>query len=120
MADDDDRLIEQEREATTPSASAARLFDVRRVIGALFVVYGLVVGVVGLVDSPGQLTKAQGVRINLWAGLAMLGFGGLMLLWQWLSPARPPEPPQEQPPREQPPGEQPSQEHPAGERPSEE
>jgi hypothetical protein len=90
MAKDDDRLIDEEETATTPSDSAARLFDVRRVIGGLFVVYGVVVGIVGLADGGGQLAKAQGVRINLWAGLAMLVFGVLMLLWQWLSPVRPP------------------------------
>jgi hypothetical protein len=97
MTKDDERPVEQEPAAGAPSASAARLFDVRRVIGGLFVLYGLVVGIVGLADSPGQLTKAQGVRINLWAGLAMLGFGALMLLWQWLAPAGAPEPPPEDP-----------------------
>ena len=29
-------------------------------------------------------------RINLWAGLVMLAFGLLMLLWQWLRPLEPP------------------------------
>ncbi|MGK5440638.1 hypothetical protein ACSNN7_02235 [Micromonospora sp. URMC 105] len=72
-----------------PSA-AARLFDIRRVIGGLFVVYGLIVGLIGLFDGPSEIDKAQGVRINLWAGLAMLVFGLLMLLWQWLRPAEPP------------------------------
>ena len=38
------------------------------------------------------IDKAQGVRINLWAGLAMLAVGLLFLLWQWLSPAEAPEP----------------------------
>ena len=69
----------------TPSA-AARLFDVRRVIGGLFVLYGLIVGGIGLFDTQAEIDKAQGVRINLWAGLAMLAFGLLMLLWLWLRP----------------------------------
>jgi hypothetical protein len=71
------------------STTGARLFDIRRVLGGLFVVYGVLIGIVGLVDSPGQVAKAQGVRINLWAGLVMLAFGLLMLLWQWLRPVRP-------------------------------
>ncbi|MFC4064748.1 hypothetical protein [Actinoplanes subglobosus] len=68
----------------------ARLFDVRRVIGGLFVVYGVIVTVIGVLDGPSELEKAQGVRINLWMGLGMLALGLLMLLWLRLNP--PPEP----------------------------
>jgi hypothetical membrane protein len=64
----------------------ARLFDVRRVIGGLFVVYGLIVTLLGIFDSPAEIDKAQGVRINLWMGIAMLALGLLMLLWLRLSP----------------------------------
>src|ERR1700754_5076381 len=78
-------------------SAAARLFDVRRVIGGLFVVYGLIVGIAGLFDGSAALDKAQGVRINLWAGLAMLLLGLLFLLWQWVSPAEAPEPPDSSP-----------------------
>jgi hypothetical protein len=72
----------------------ARLFDVRRVIGGLFVVYGVIVTGLGIFDSQEEIDKAQGVRINLWMGLAMLVFGLLMLLWLRLNPpaARPAEP----------------------------
>ena len=62
-------------------SKAARLFDVRRVIGGLFVVYGVIVTLLGVFDSPAEIDKAQGVRINLWMGLAMLALGLLMLLW---------------------------------------
>ncbi|BEL12395.1 hypothetical protein Q0Z83_105860 [Actinoplanes sichuanensis] len=67
----------------------ARLFDVRRVIGGLFVVYGVIVTLIGVLDGPSELEKAQGVRINLWMGLGMLALGLLMLLWLRLNP--PPE-----------------------------
>jgi hypothetical protein len=73
--------------APSETSGKARLFDVRRVIGGLFVVYGLLVGTVGLLDPPEQIHKAQGVNINLWAGLCMLALGGFFLLWQWLRPA---------------------------------
>ncbi|NMO51301.1 hypothetical protein HH310_08880 [Actinoplanes sp. TBRC 11911] len=69
---------------------AARLFDVRRVIGGLFVVYGVIVTLLGIFDSPAEINKAAGVRINLWMGLGMLVVGLLMLLWMWLSPAEAP------------------------------
>jgi quinol-cytochrome oxidoreductase complex cytochrome b subunit len=74
-------------------STAARLFDVRRVIGGLFVVYGLLVGIAGLLDSGAEVEKAQGVRINLWAGLAMLALGLFFLVWQWLRPTDAPDPP---------------------------
>ncbi|GAA2715709.1 MULTISPECIES: hypothetical protein [Actinoplanes] len=66
-----------------------RLFDVRAVIGGIFVVYGVIVTALGIFDSPAEIEKAQGVRINLWMGLAMLALGLLMLLWLRLNPPPP-------------------------------
>jgi hypothetical protein len=34
--------------------------------------------------------KAQGVRIDLWAGIAMLALGLVFLLYQWVRPAEAP------------------------------
>lgn len=85
-----DELVSETEEERRRSA-AARLFDVRRVIGGLFVVYGIIVGLVGVFDSRAEIDKAQGVRINLWAGLIMLAVGLLFLLWQWLRPAEAPQ-----------------------------
>jgi hypothetical protein len=89
-----DPLVEETEEARRKSA-AARLFDIRRVIGGLFVAYGLIVGLVGLFDGQAEVDKAQGVRINLWAGAAMLVFGLLFLVWQWLRPVEAPALPKE-------------------------
>ncbi|GIF68929.1 hypothetical protein Ais01nite_69640 [Asanoa ishikariensis] len=86
---DEDLLSDNEEERRS---AAARMFDIRRVIGGLFVVYGVIVTLVGAFDGSAAIDKAQGVRINLWAGLAMLTVGLLFLLWQWLSPADAPEP----------------------------
>jgi len=76
-------------------SAAARLFDVRRVIGGLFFVYGVIVTLIGVFDSDAEIDKAQGVRINLWTGLGMLTLGALFLLWQWIRPAQAPAPPAE-------------------------
>jgi hypothetical protein len=91
----EDEQIEETEDVERVSA-AARLFDVRRVIGGLFVVYGVVVGLIGLFDSPEEIAKAQGVRINLWAGLAMLALGLFFLAWQWLRPAEAPSTPKQE------------------------
>ncbi|MDH6226535.1 MULTISPECIES: hypothetical protein [Streptomyces] len=80
-------------ELETKSASAARLFDIRRIIGLLFVVYGVIVTIAGIAPSDSSLDKAEGVNINLWTGLAMLALGLFFLIWLKLRPAAPPPPP---------------------------
>ena len=87
----DDELVAGTEELEKQSA-AARLFDVRRVIGGLFVVYGVIVALLGVFDSKADIDKAEGVRINLWMGLAMLGLGLLFLLWLWWRPVKVPSP----------------------------
>ncbi|WP_326736652.1 hypothetical protein [Streptomyces sp. NBC_01022] len=72
------------------SATAARLFDIRTIIGGLFVVYGVIVTIAGINPSDADLKKAEGVHINLWTGLAMLALGLFFLVWLKLRPAQPP------------------------------
>ncbi|MGW0706026.1 hypothetical protein ACWD4G_08690 [Streptomyces sp. NPDC002643] len=72
------------------SATAARLFDIRRIIGGLFVVYGAIVTLAGLTASDADLDKAENVNINLWTGLGMLALGVFFLVWLWVRPIAPP------------------------------
>jgi hypothetical protein len=65
---------------------AANLFDLRRIIGGVFVVYGIVLAVLGLFDSQESIDKAAGVNINLWTGVGMLVFGILMIVWALTRP----------------------------------
>jgi hypothetical protein len=67
-------------------AQAANLFDLRRIIGGVFVAYGLLLTILGLFDSQQEIDKAAGVNINLWAGLGMLVFGILMIVWALTRP----------------------------------
>jgi hypothetical protein len=71
------------------AARAARLFDLRMVIGGLLAVYGVVVTLVGLFASSASKTKAAGININLWTGLVMLAGGAVFLAWVALRPLRP-------------------------------
>lgn len=73
------------------SASAVRLFDVRRIIGGLFVIYGLIVGIMGLTDGKAAIHKAEGVNINLWTGIGMLVLGVLFLIWMAVRPSKAPD-----------------------------
>ncbi|MFJ2607686.1 hypothetical protein ACIQOU_17970 [Streptomyces sp. NPDC091279] len=68
------------------SATAARIFDLRRIIGGLFVVYGIIVTIAGITDDQAAIDKAQGININLWTGLAMLLLGLFFLAWLKLRP----------------------------------
>jgi xanthine/uracil/vitamin C permease (AzgA family) len=70
-----------EPESKSRAAKAANLFDLRRIIGGLFVVYGILLTVLGLFDSQEEIDKAAGVNINLWAGLGMLAVGLLFIAW---------------------------------------
>lgn len=65
-----------------------RRFDLRRILGLLFVVFGLIVLITGIVTVTGtdELTRTGGIAINLWTGGAMLVLGLLFFLWDRLSP----------------------------------
>ena len=82
-------------ELETKSATAARIFDLRRIIGGLFVLYGVIVTITGITDSRSAIDKAQGVNINLWTGIGMLLLGVFFLAWLKLRPTPPPLPPAE-------------------------
>ncbi|HEY4097531.1 MAG TPA: hypothetical protein VGM33_18555 [Baekduia sp.] len=67
-------------------AQAANLFDLRRIIGGLFLLYGAILTIVGLGDSDAEIAKAAGVHINLIAGLGMLALGAFFVAWALLRP----------------------------------
>jgi hypothetical protein len=76
-------------ELQAKSATAARIFDLRRIIGGLFVLYGIIVTIAGINPSDSSLDKSEGVNINLWTGLGMLALGIFFLVWLKLKPAAP-------------------------------
>src|SRR5881275_1247778 len=59
------------------TARIANRFDIRRIIGGLFLLYGVILVVVGIVGSDQVKTKAAGINVNLWTGISMLVFGAL-------------------------------------------
>ena len=75
-------------EMRDPADRSRRLFDLRYLIGGLFTLYGVVLTVVGIFDSGEEITKAAGIRINLWVGLGMLVVGLAFLAWARLRPLR--------------------------------
>jgi hypothetical protein len=66
-------------------ARIANRSDIRRIIGGLFVLYGVILVIVGIVGSDEVKNKAAGIKVNLWTGLAML----LMIVWALARPVAP-------------------------------
>jgi len=64
----------------------AGAFDIRVVIALLIGIYGLVLTILGIVESQPEVDKAAGVNINLWGGIGMLVFTALFVLWARLRP----------------------------------
>jgi hypothetical protein len=75
------------------AAALQNRFDIRRIIGGLFLLYGVILTVVGVVGSHAVKTKAAGINVNLWTGLGMLVVGALMIGWALWRPVEP-EPPE--------------------------
>jgi hypothetical protein len=63
------------------AARVANRFDIRRLIGAVFTVYGLILVALGIFGSETIKHKANGSNVDLWTGIGMLIFGGLMIFW---------------------------------------
>jgi hypothetical protein len=85
----EDPMIAQSEEAELEAHRAdraANLFDVRRFIGALFAIYGLILTVLGIGASDEDIDQAAGINVNLWTGLAMLAVAALFLVWAFTRP----------------------------------
>ncbi len=75
------------------AARAANRFDIRRIIGGLFALYGVILIITGIVGSHTVKHKASGINIDLWTGIAMVLFAAFMIAWALLRPTVP-EPPE--------------------------
>lgn len=64
------------------------LFDIRSFIGSLFVIFGIIVTIVGFTASDADIGKSAGVNLALILGLFMLALGIAFLVWVLV---RPPE-----------------------------
>jgi len=71
------------------AARAANRFDIRRIIGGVFVIYSLILIALGIFGSSHIKNKAAGINVDLWTGLGMLIFGALMIFWALTRPTVP-------------------------------
>jgi hypothetical protein len=81
--------------ADVPQSAAAKLFDLRILIGGLFILYGIMLTIAGFFTSAKNLAKASNININLWMGIGMLILGVFFIVWWRLNPLKRPEAPQD-------------------------
>ncbi len=84
-----DPLIAKHEEAEIDARRARRaanLFDLRRMIGGLFLIYGVILVILGLGASDAEIDKAAGWNLNLWVGVAMLITAAIFLAWAFMRP----------------------------------
>ena len=68
------------------------MLDIRWPIGLMFTLVGAILVLTGALSSPESYQRSLGININLWWGLLLLLFGGLMALFAWLAKNRPGQP----------------------------
>jgi hypothetical protein len=93
MSSPPDEPIQLSDEEEAEAVRRANMFDIRRLIGALFAVYGVILVVLGLVGSHTVKHKADNINIDLWTGIGILVFAVFMIAWGFLRPVMP-EPPE--------------------------
>ena len=68
------------------SSHKAGLFDIRSIIGLLLGIYGVILVITSFFTSDEQLAKADGVDVNLWAGLGLVVASAVFVAWARLRP----------------------------------
>jgi hypothetical protein len=76
----------EERPEERESDLLAKLFDIRSFTGALFLIFGVIVTIVGLGASEADIQKAAGINLSLIIGLIMLVVGAIFITWLLLKP----------------------------------
>src|SRR4051812_46921096 len=85
-----DEAIQKAEEAQR-EAKALSLFDLRKVIGGVLLVYGLVLTALGIFGSFAEKHKAAGININLWTGLGLVLLAVFFIVWAYTKPLISPE-----------------------------
>ena len=78
----------EERPGEQGTDFLAKLFDIRSFTGALFLIFGVIVTIVGLTASDADINKSAGLNLALILGPIMLAMGAIFVIWLLL---RPPE-----------------------------
>jgi drug/metabolite transporter (DMT)-like permease len=69
-----------------PRVRTARALDLRRIIGGVLGLYGIVLVIAGIAASQAAKDKAAGINVNLWTGLALVIASALFFFWSFTRP----------------------------------
>ena len=83
-------MTEHTSQQNSPEKHTAGALDIRNIIGGLLGTYGVILVLMGIFDDYDP-KKTGDVNANLWAGLALIVFGLIMLSWARLRPVVVPE-----------------------------
>ena len=75
-----------EREGESNAELLAKLLDLRSFVGALFLIFGVIVTIVGIGASEADIRKAAGINLSLLLGVIMLVMGVIFIGWMLLRP----------------------------------
>ena len=76
----------EERPGERARDPLALLFDIRSFTGTLFLIFGVIVTIVGLTASDADIAKAAGINLSLILGIIMLVMGAGFIGWLFVSP----------------------------------
>jgi hypothetical protein len=76
----------ESKTGTSSGAHRAGLFDIRFIIAGLIGLYGIIVLLTGLFQSQAETDKADGLNINLTAGIGMLVVAIAFGVWAKVRP----------------------------------
>jgi hypothetical protein len=89
---DQQRTTTEQHDAAGEATHQAGAFDIRTFIALLIGIYGVVLVATGLFGTSEEaLAKADGLNINLWAGLGMVVVAALFQIWARSRPVVVPE-----------------------------
>lgn len=82
-------MVEQDKgkQASTKRVTAG-LFDLRYILALLFIIYGVIVAIMGASPSDEELAKAGGWNLNLWSGVVMIIVAVLFAAWALWRPVK--------------------------------
>jgi len=61
------------------------MIDIKMPIGLMFAILGLIISIFGFITNGNteMYERSFGININIWSGLFMLFFGGIMLVFSF-------------------------------------
>jgi hypothetical protein len=78
--------MSENSESTGTRTHKAGLFDIRFIIALLLGIYGVITLLTGLFTSDAQIDKADGLNVNVVAGIGMLVTSACFTAWARLRP----------------------------------